>query len=74
VASHDSQGRLGRRVRRLALAVAAVASIWIAFVVGGALNRRSSAIRGPSGAEPAADLLVAAEPLDARDAGDGQQA
>jgi hypothetical protein len=59
---------LGRRVRRLALAAAVVASIWIAFVVGGALNRRSSAVRGPATPEPAVGLLVGAEPLDARDA------
>jgi len=68
VASHDSKGRLGRRVRRLALAAAVVASLWIAFVVGGALNRRSSAVRGPATPEPAGRLLVGAEPLDARDA------
>jgi hypothetical protein len=68
VASHDSKGRLGRRVRRLALAAAVVASIWIAFVVGGALNRRSPALRGPATPEPAGGLLVGADPLDARDA------
>jgi tRNA A-37 threonylcarbamoyl transferase component Bud32 len=68
VASHSSKGRLGRRVRHLALGAAAVASIAIAFVVGGAANRRSSAGRGPSPAEPAAGVLVGAEPRDARDA------
>jgi tRNA A-37 threonylcarbamoyl transferase component Bud32 len=68
VASQKSKGRSGRRVRRVALAAAVVASIWMAFVVGGALDRHSSGVRGPSTVERAAGLLVGADPRDARDA------
>ena len=44
VASHDSKGRSGRRMRGLVLAAVVVASISIAFVVGGEVNRRSSLV------------------------------
>ena len=49
VASHDSKGRSGRRTRGLVLAVVVVASIGIAFVVGGEANRRSSLVAAPPG-------------------------
>ena len=62
VASHDSKGRSGRRVWGLALAVAAVACVSLAFVVGGEVNRRSSLIRGPSPTKPAVVIGAAKEP------------
>ena len=68
VASHDSKGRSGRRVRGLALAAGVLASIAIAFVVGGEVNRRSSVSGGPPATDPAADDPAGAEPRDARDA------
>ena len=42
VASHNSKGRSGRRMRGLVLALGVLASILLAFVVGGEVNRRSS--------------------------------
>jgi tRNA A-37 threonylcarbamoyl transferase component Bud32 len=68
VASHDSKGRSGGRGRRLVLVAAVLASISIAFLVGGEVNRRSFAVGGPSTAAPAADLLAGAEPRDAQQA------
>jgi serine/threonine protein kinase len=67
VASHRTKGRSGRRVRRLALAAAVVASSSIAFVVGGKMNRRSSLVRGPLAAVSlaAASLPQAVEKIDA---------
>jgi serine/threonine protein kinase len=67
VASHRTKGRSGRRVRRLALAAAVVASSSIAFVVGGKMNRRSSLVRGPLAAASlaAASLPQAVEKIDA---------
>ena len=47
VASHDSKGRSGRRLRRAGADLAAAASIAIAFVVGGEWNRRSSLLGAP---------------------------
>jgi serine/threonine protein kinase len=75
VASHDSKGRSGRRMRRLVLAAVVVASILIAFLVGGEVNRRSSLVAAPSPPEPAADIPAAAVPRDAQaESGDAQEA
>jgi hypothetical protein len=68
VASHNSQGRSGRRLRRVALAGAVVASIAIAFLVGGEVNRRSSLFPAPSPPEPAADMPAAVVSADAQEA------
>ena len=67
VASHDSKGRSGRRMRGLALAGGVVVSISIAFVVGGEMNRRSSLVPTPSPPEPA-DVPAAAISRDAQEA------
>lgn len=45
VASYDSRERSRRRVRGLVLAVALVASVSTAFVVGGKVSRRSTLVR-----------------------------
>jgi eukaryotic-like serine/threonine-protein kinase len=76
VASHDSKGRSGRRVRGLALAVAAAAGIAIAFVVGGEVNRRSSLVGIASPGGPAQDVPLVADQRDAREteARDSQEA
>ena len=68
VASHDSKGRSGRRLRGLVLTVVVVASIAIAFVVGGEVNRRSSLVGAPSPVEAAAAIPAAAVPRDAQEA------
>jgi serine/threonine protein kinase len=68
VASHSSKGRSGRRLRGLALAAVVVASIAIAFLVGGEVNRRSSLVPAPSPPEPAADIPAAAVARDAQEA------
>ena len=66
VASHDSKGRSGRRLRRAVLTAAAVASIALAFVVGGEWNRRSSALGTPSLIGAAPGVAATAAELDAR--------
>ena len=68
VASHDSKGRSGRRVWGLALAVAVVACVSLAFVVGGEVNRRSSLIPGPSPTKPAVVIGAGKEPPPPRQA------
>ena len=62
--SPATTARAGRDDARggLALAAAVVASIAIAFVVGGEVNRRSSLVPAPSPPEPAADIPAAAVP------------
>jgi eukaryotic-like serine/threonine-protein kinase len=54
VASHDSEGRSGRRRRRAAVGAGVVASIAVAFLVGGEANRRSSLLPARTVAEPPA--------------------
>jgi hypothetical protein len=66
VASHDSKGRSGRRTRGLVLAAVVLASLAIAFVGGGEVNRRSSLVQAASPVEPAADIPAAAVPSDAQ--------
>src|SRR4051812_22495916 len=68
VASHNSKGRTGRRLRKLALAAAVVASIAIAFLVGGEVNRRSSLVPARTPPAPAADIPAAAVSPDAQEA------
>jgi len=68
VASHKSQGRSGRRTRALLLAIGVIASISIAFVVGGEVNRRSSLPRPRSPAEPAKEIAAGAVARDAQPA------
>jgi serine/threonine protein kinase len=48
VASYESEGKSGRRLRGLALGAGLVASLAIAFLVGGEVNRRSSPVPAPS--------------------------
>jgi serine/threonine protein kinase len=67
VASHNSQGRSGRRVRGLSLAAAVVASIAIAFLVGGEVNRRSSLLPAPAPPQREAEIRAAAVSPDARE-------
>jgi tRNA A-37 threonylcarbamoyl transferase component Bud32 len=55
VASHDSKGRSGRRLRGLALIAGVAASLGVAFVVGGESNRRSQIAQG---APPVATAAV----------------
>jgi len=74
VASHDSKGRSGRRTRGLVLAAVVVASILIAFVGGGEVNRRSALVEAASPVEPAADIPAVAMPSDAQEARDAQEA
>ena len=53
VASHDSKGRSGRRVRGLALIAVVAAGLGAAFLVGGETNRRSqTATAAPAAAAP----------------------
>jgi hypothetical protein len=84
VASHDSNGRSGRRLRRLALAAAVAASIAIAFLVGGKANRRSSPVPAPASGKPrearqddiqprAAAVEATDGPLQVADAADAAQ-
>jgi len=68
VASHDSKGRSGRRLRRLLLTLAAAATVALAFVVGGKWNRGSSFLRAPSPAGAAHDVAAIVERLDAHSA------
>ena len=67
VASHDSKGRSGRRMRRVVLTAGVGASIAVAFVVGGEVNRRSSPVRRTVPAEAAAGhpAAIAEHELDA---------
>jgi hypothetical protein len=69
VASHKSQGRSGRRTRGLLLAVGVIASISIAFVVGGEVNRRSSLAGARSPIESAMEIAGSDEAHDAQPAG-----
>ena len=55
VASHDSKGRSGRRVRGLALIGAVAASLGVAFLVGGESNRRSQIANATPAAAAATD-------------------
>jgi serine/threonine-protein kinase len=66
VASHDSKGRSGRRLRRALLTCAAAAGIALAFVVGGEWNRRSSTLGTPSLNGVAPGIAATAAELDAR--------
>ena len=78
VASHDSKGRSGRRLRRVVLALAAAASIALAFVVGGVWNQSlvaSSARRpGRGGAGPRRDRGTTRRPGSAAESRDAQAA
>jgi hypothetical protein len=66
VASHDSKGRSGRRLRRLLLTLAAAASVALGFVVGGKWNRGSSFLRAPSPAGAPGGITAIVDRLDAQ--------
>jgi hypothetical protein len=68
VASHDSMGRSGRVLHRVGLTLAVAASLAIAFVVGGKMNRRPPLVGAPSAAGAAHGVAVIVEQLDAHEA------